>query len=483
MQFIKLTDNLPSKEDKQPLKLREALSKLEGQALEDVNAIQGRTLFDLQEKEKVLFFPRITKSGQSEDDEAFAYEHGHHDNSTIFELHGAPGHYRMQTHNLVGFIGRNDVCITIRSRFTPEDAGDHLLHYLIEKALRCTALDLPPKSGTKNIIDLLPLLFPSYLTRAVDQGIFKQYQRFEYNDCRPRGTIDVARHIKLNLPFQGTIAYSTREFSFDNPVTELIRHTYEYINHQPEYRGLFQHDPAVRYAVQQIKLATPSYRSQDRRAVIQANYKPCAHPLLTAYRPLQQLCLMILHKQRMSFSASKNQVFGVLFDISYLWEEYLATLPALVGFTHLNNNDTAKNETKLNLATLDGKQALRFYPDFYLETADSQRGNERARLVVDAKYKRYADRSIGRADIYQMIGYMHALQAPQGILLSPVEQGARPVGKCYDLKGYGGVLGTEFLEIPQPTKGMSYTKFCDEMQKSEDALAKSPIFAAAKAHH
>lgn len=480
MQFLELTDNLSPGEDKQPLKLREALSKLEGQDLEDVKAIQGRTLFDLQEKEKVLFFPRITKSGHSEDDEAFAYEHGLHDNSTIFELHGSPGHYRMQAHNLVGFIGRNDVCINIRSRFTPEGGGDHFLQYLIEKALRCNALDLPPKSGTENILDLLPLLFPSYLTRAVNQGIFKRYQRFEYNDSRPHGTIDVTRHIKLNLPFQGSIAYSTREFSFDNPVTELIRHTYEFINHKLEYRGLFRHDPAVKHAVQQIKLATPSYRSQDRRAVVQANFKPCSHPLLTAYRPLQQLCLRILRNEGIDSSHKKDQVYGVLFDISYLWEEYLASLPTFESFTHLNNNDTAQNETSLHLATLDGNQALRFYPDFYLKTEDSQRGNERALLVVDAKYKRYAARSIKRGDIYQMMGYLHALKAQQGIFLCPVEQGAKPAGKRYNLKGYGGELGTEFLEIPQK-KGMSYTDFCQEMRSCERALETSSIFAAAKA--
>ncbi|MDT3663173.1 MAG: hypothetical protein ROM54_06615, partial [Anaerobiospirillum sp.] len=366
MPVLELTDNLQPKDKYQPAKLKAVLATLGEQDLKDLQFIESCTLSDLQKESKVLLHSCDIED--PEDREAFVFECGHHDDSRIFSLHGSSGNYRMQSYNLVGFIGRNDVCITIRSRFTPEGCGDYFLHYLMEKSARCSVVDLQPPKGPDDILKLLPLLFPSYLKRAVNQGLFKQYQRFEYNDSRPRGTIDVARHIKLNLPFQGKIAYSTREFSFDNPVTELIRHTYEYINHRPEYRGLFQHDPAVKNAINQIKLATPSYRSQDRRTVMQANFKPCSHPLLTAYRPLQQLCLMILHKQGMSFTASKDQIFGVLFDISYLWEEYLATLPALEGFTHLNNNETAKNKTKLNLATLDGKQKLRFYPDFYLET-------------------------------------------------------------------------------------------------------------------
>ena len=478
--LLELTDNLQPSKDEQPLTLLEALSKLGEQELEDVKAIQGRSLLDLQDKEKVLFFPRIEKSGKVV--ASSLYKSGIHDTKAkIFELHGSKSDgFAMQSSNLVGFIGRNDVCITIRSRFTPEGGGDHFFHYLIQKALRCNALDLSTPTGGDGALKLLPLLFPSYLVRAVNQGLFKQYRRFEYNDSRPRGTIDVARHIKLNLPFQGKIAYSTREFSFDNPVTELIRHTYEFIKRKPEFRELFQHDPAVKNAINQIKLATPSYRSQDRRAVMQANFKPCSHPLLTAYRPLQQLCLRILRNEGIDSSHKKDQVYGVLFDISYLWEEYLATLPALDGFTHLNNNEKANNKTSLHLATLNGNQALRFYPDFYLETADSQSENERASVVVDAKYKRYAEKPLQNDDVYQVLSYMYALKSPKGILLCPAKQGAKPDGKRYNLKGYGGIFGTEFLEIPQ-NKGMSYKDFCTEMQNSEKALNSSSIFVSANA--
>ena len=478
--LLELTDNLQPSKDEQPLTLLEALSKLGEQELEDVKAIQGRSLLDLQDKEKVLFFPRIEKSGKVV--ASSLYKSGIHDTKAkIFELHGSKSDgFTMQSSNLVGFIGRNDVCITIRSRFTPEGGGDHFFHYLIQKALRCNALDLSTPTGGDGALKLLPLLFPSYLVRAVNQGLFKQYRRFEYNDSRPRGTIDIARHIKLNLPFQGNIAYSTREFSFDNPVTELIRHTYDYIKRKPEFRELFQRDPAVRNAINQIKLATPSYRSQDRRAVVQANFKPCSHPLLTAYRPLQQLCLRILRDEGIDSTHKKDQVYGVLFDISYLWEEYLATLPALAGFTHLNNNETAKNKTSLHLATSNGAQALIYYPDFYRETADSQPREECASVVVDAKYKRYAEKQLQNDDIYQMLSYMYALKAPKGILLCPVKQGTPIIRRRYDLKGYGGMLGTEFLEIPQK-KDTSYSDFCQEMRKSEEALENSPIFAAAKA--
>ena len=61
MPVLELTDNLQPDKEQQPPTLLEGLAMLEEQDLEDVKAIQGLSLWDLQEKEIVLFFPRIEK--------------------------------------------------------------------------------------------------------------------------------------------------------------------------------------------------------------------------------------------------------------------------------------------------------------------------------------------------------------------------------------------------------------------------------------
>lgn len=45
--------------------------------------------------------------------------------------------------------------------------------------------------------------------------------------------IDIARDIKKNTPFIGNIAYSQREFSYDNSLMDLVRHTIEFIKQKP----------------------------------------------------------------------------------------------------------------------------------------------------------------------------------------------------------------------------------------------------------
>lgn len=76
-------------------------------------------------------------------------------------------------------------------------------------------------------------LFPYYLKKAMRKGLFKKYIRRRYNDGNVKGTIDISRHIKQNTPFVGNIAYIQREFSFDNSLMELVRHTIEFIKRKP----------------------------------------------------------------------------------------------------------------------------------------------------------------------------------------------------------------------------------------------------------
>lgn len=68
------------------------------------------------------------------------------------------------------------------------------------------------------------------MKNAISQGVYRQYITHKYNDANVRGVIDVSRHIKYNEPFNGSVAYTTREYSYDNHITQLIRHTIEFIS-------------------------------------------------------------------------------------------------------------------------------------------------------------------------------------------------------------------------------------------------------------
>lgn len=375
-----------------------------------------------------------------------------------------------QTGNVVGFIGCGDERLVITSRFD-KDGNDFFFRYLLEKVL-----DLPNLTNTKTDADagvaspdFLPLLFPYYLKNAVRKGIYKQYIRRSYNDSRMSGTLDVARHIRQNTPFLGNIAYHRREFSCDNSLTQLIRHTIEFIRAKP-YGNTLLHK--VHDEIELLLGATQSYRPQDRQRVIAQNRKnPVRHAFFHEYRSLQRLCLAILQRHSEQLGAGSRQIFGILFDCAWLWEEYVNLL-ICADFYH------PKNRQKEGLHYLFDGKIGHIYPDFIGR-------NRQFRIIADAKYKNTS--SIGNPDYFQVLAYMFRFDAKTGFYLYPEKEvGATDTvlllsrGTTYEkVEARNDVrLIKHGLNIPSDTA--DYADFSQQMKKSEQKFLEKLRLPAAK---
>ena len=385
----------------------------------------------------------------------------------------------VRTSNLVGFLECNGLTISIGSRFDSEDGSSFFLPYLIARTLHIPPLELDWEQVSA--YDLLPLLFPAALTRALGSGLFKQYQRASsegssftgpcFNSSCFKGSLAVAMHLKHNLA-SGLVSGRasgrkvtsvSSQLSADNAVTQLIRHTIELIRSKPALAPLLAVNASVVTAVRRIELATPSFRSSALVSVVKANREPCSS---LTYRPLQQLCLKLLtaFAPSLSLSQEPDQVYGVLFDISYLWEEYLATVLEPQGFEH------PRNKAGLGALYLDRNQSFLAYPDFYRLSSDSTLAEPRADLVLDAKFKRYDTYAPARDDIVQMLTYLHVLKAPRAFLLCPTQR-ADPLVSHYESCGLGGTVDVAFLPIPAQAE--SFADFCAQMAQAEAELLAS----------
>ena len=198
---------------------------------------------------------------------------------------------KISSGNIMGFVGVKDTQLDIKSRFAKEDGNDYFLHYMLQKVFSINLFDIKHTTRQEDIFDFLLYLFPHFLKKALSQGLFKKYRRFEYNDTNIRGPIDVNRHIRENIPFRGTVAYSTREHSYDNEITQLVRHTIEYIRTKEFGSNILNNDPETKNCVMQISLATQSYNVRERMKIINQNLRPIRHPYYSAYTELQNLCL------------------------------------------------------------------------------------------------------------------------------------------------------------------------------------------------
>lgn len=361
----------------------------------------------------------------------------------------------LKTGNVIGFLGYGQERLTISSRFSIK-GDDYFLHYLLQKVLHInlTSLDVALSREDK-LYQLLMYLFPKYLQAALRKGLYKEYQRFSHNDSHVKGVIDVGNHLKKNLPFTGDIAYTTREFTYDNPLMQLIRHTIEYIKNQKSIgQGVIDSLLTSRENVSEIMRVTPSYKLADRAKIIRGNQsKPIRHAYFHEYRKLQELCLLILNQEKHGLGYQNQKIHGILFDVAWLWEEYVYTLLPK-DFIHPRNKDKTDGISVFSI------RERKVYPDFY---------NRDLKIVLDAKYKKLEDteKGINREDLFQLISYSYILKAEKAGLVFPSEDKVvdNEIGK---LAGYGALLKKWSIQIPQ--KSSSYREFCEMMENSEETF-------------
>ncbi|MEF2736159.1 MAG: hypothetical protein U0N15_02900 [Bifidobacterium choerinum] len=358
----------------------------------------------------------------------------------------------LYTQNIAGLIRNNDSTfqMSISSRFSRDENGrpvhigkDWFFNYMMERVLHFNLLNLDFDANPKSAWTmLLRLMFPSFLKNAVSKGIFRQYVRRYYNDPRPRGRIDVARHIRKNTPFLGSVAYSTREFDADNPVTELIRHTIEFLDSQDsDTRRILHQDQKTRKAVEQIRQATPHYESDERRKIISENIrKPVLHPFYQDYRTLQRLCIEILTNRGVEFTESSSEYTpnGILFNCSWMWESYLNVLlhdhlPQIIAVEHPDN---ASSEHGYHTYVGEGGKKT-MYPDFLL---DYRNGTDNI-VVADAKYK--MSDTPERDDRLQLLAYMLRFDANLAFQLNPISD--LKVAEAYSDRQLDVLTGCDLL--------------------------------------
>ena len=92
-------------------------------------------------------------------------------------------------------------------------------------------------------------------------------------------------------------------------------------------QGVLDNLSTSRENVAEIVRVTPSYKLADRVKIIRGNQsKPIRHAYFHEYRKLQELCLMILNQEKHGLGFQDQKVHGILFDVAWLWEEYVHTL-------------------------------------------------------------------------------------------------------------------------------------------------------------
>ena len=361
----------------------------------------------------------------------------------------------VSTGNILGFIGIDGIQINLKSRFDSSQK-DYFLHYMLQRVCNFNIFDYETVMSKDRYFDFLIYLFPYFLKKAMTQGIYKEYKTFWFNDCNVRGVLDVDRHIAYDCPFIGNIAYHTRSYSYDNDVTQLIRHTIEYIRSCENLRCLFDNSE-MNSCIQRIYQVTSTYRRQDRSKILSKSIKRLRTSYFIKYIPLQRLCSIILMHEKMKYNSDNRRAYGILFDGAWLWEEYLNTIISKCqGFSHPQNKLARGGDSLF----VDG--GCKIYPDFIKKVNEINKT-----VIADAKYKRLDKNrdDYERMDYYQLLSYMYRYQSIQGYLIYPTtgeEKYKRREIRTISGKRFLTEYGMKIFE-----ESDSFSTFVDNMRDEE----------------
>lgn len=287
--------------------------------------------FEIAVKERIKpskLMANITETGFKDQDKLTLIEFDTFSSKSLFETKGLVGVLKVKDVKVDMEDGESqvfDVKITITSRF--DQIKPYFLSYMLSYENPNFSEDFFTESSDEDLLAVLLLyLFKKQLKEAFRQGLFRTYQRKEYNDGRIKGAINVPRHIQENMVFNGKVAYTSKENTVDNTINHLILHTYDYLKSSfPEVTVKhIDQDNEMRTIINSLKEAAPHYFTSNRHKVLLNSMTPLSHPYFTKYEVLRKTCIKIFRNLGISvFDGKDESVNGLLYYIPDLWESFL----------------------------------------------------------------------------------------------------------------------------------------------------------------
>lgn len=250
---------------------------------------------------------------------------------------------------------------------------------------------------------LVDVLFRQ-IKEARPKGFFRTYRRFEGNDDRLKGTIDIARHIRLNAGQKnGKVAYSYRANTVNNYLNVLILKAFTYV--KKKYPGLVNRKLDKETTVRDFFNAL-CYEVNEQEVSLQKaisnNLKPISHPYYKEYEAVRVTCLRILRNDSISiFDSTNGEVNGFLYYAPDLWEDYLKScFDVCKGELAVSAQDSKKYIAKSNsdgyLFTSRPDFLCTSMPDFSFYNRNGE-----AMLILDAKLRPVWQYIISNESLFQ----------------------------------------------------------------------------------
>lgn len=354
------------------------------------------------------------------------------------------GQARFHARQFVGVVSLPDgPVIQIR----PKAAGGNLLHLLryAQEIAPTTATERTSVEQGASFVDALAALFTTELESVLQRGLHRRYQATSATRSHVRGRINVQRQLQR----QGTTPTA-----FECHYSEQTQNTVT--NQAVLYAGtLLQRMVADSSLQQTLDRQTAELRqSVDLQPVSPRELDAVDLTRLDDYyADLLRLSEPVLRNMYIeNLESGFQETYSLLINMNTLFERAVerGLRNVLDEYTTLDLTPQARTTS-----LVQGEPTVRLYPDFVIDTADTE--SSVTRCVGDMKWK---TGDIDNDDIYQMTSYILARDSP-GVLVYPVREESAETEYTIDDRYQLSVI-----ELATDCEDCTYDEFVTEFEDS-----------------
>lgn len=292
--------------------------------------------------------------------------------------------------------------------------------------------------------EILIHLFSKRLHEEWRTGANRNYQPVDETLPVLKGRWKIASHIKN--PIRKTsfdVIYD--EFTVDNPLNRLFRFVVEKLLRLTGNLNNKQTLSELKSFMEDVQLVPHISKSEiDSINLTRMNAR---------YEMLLNLAKLFLENRSIQMAHGKLDTFSFVFNMNYLFENFIAEFIRRNKKLILNENWQAidifpqARGTSRYLATSDNRNYFSLKPDIVFKRKDNN-----VPLILDTKYKRVGTNlnslGIAQSDFYQMHAYAHRYNCEKIILLYPQDiDSGKPFRKQFNLTGTAITIETASVNM------------------------------------
>ena len=290
-----------------------------------------------------------------------------------------------------------------------------MLHEVHELPLTSTTATNLHKR-TNSILDFFFELFVSDVEELVHQGLVKRYRRTKGNQTALKGRLDFPRHLQHNLIHKERFFVEHQVYDTDHVLHSLLKRALEIVGQLSRADGVGKRAQGLDWAFEQVTDRTLTPQVLDR-ITLDRKTAPYARAV--------QLAKMIVVNHAPDLKGGSMPLIGLMFDMNRLFEEFVFRI------LRKASRSAAYKEMGLNVRN---QRSMRFWnrktirPDIVVEYTKAE---QRARVIVDTKWKVPPNGKPNDADLKQMFVYNLQFDASESVLLYPASAGSSAVAGSY----------------------------------------------------